>query len=811
MGHHAVGALRVDLLRAASAPYPASALVAGAEVPDGWIFAAEDGTVYRAPHFLGPLRVIGAVPARAQALSAAPGELRGVQSHGQAVFYADTGDTWVVDELGEARKLSLAHVLSGAFLDPRTGLFLVEGGALMVTHDGGAHFEPVALDGVVPTAVAWVHEALVVYSTEATYRWVDGRLLRADDMPGLEVWRDADREVRPVLGRREAGLTLPTSPDAAARFDRSRYAVIEDDHLSVRDLNTGLEDIHEGLPGSACRLYESATGLKAVCTVASTERVLFTRETGGRWRPLRDERNHEPIGELVFDLQTPLWAASGPCETRDPAPDPRALCVVSRDARGQTVQVTRQLPFDARPVSASHGAVLVTEYAAGADGVRAALVRGDAVTTFVLPTRGAMALTARLSAQHVVVDAPLADGAVGLMVGALDADGSVRFAAQPALTGARLVAVGAEASVAVNATGVPRFFHLRTGRSTLSSPVAGSPTVLGFDPSSTGYCVGPRCRLGEAEFVFGAAGQPPLVARASAIAAPTLAREVTLDCAPGRASATASGAPSMRVAEAARDRWQNGEVTVEFGGQPPVTQRLAVPPRLPGASLDRRRALDPRVSALALLRRDERGFDAVLASPGFIRHIAGLEGATEATLLPFAPGHLGLLFSQRREGVYYTSLLRFDSALGAPLGRRKAVYGARFGLPGAGVYGARDVLMHLDAIDAAHLATPEGETVLQLRLDPQRPCGEAQAEGEVFRQRAAITVLLGDARLASGHDGGADSAVEVWQVRGAEACLAGFVLGPETARWTLRRVGSSFEGVAVVNGQPQPVQCQLSR
>ncbi len=121
------GAVRVEDGHAASAPWPAAAIAAVAHVENAWLFACEDGSLYRAPTFTGRLTSIGGLSSRVAPLES-DGAVAAVRPRSEGgLFIVDAQrDAWAVDASGHARKLPLTRVRHGVFASPTEAFAVVE-------------------------------------------------------------------------------------------------------------------------------------------------------------------------------------------------------------------------------------------------------------------------------------------------------------------------------------------------------------------------------------------------------------------------------------------------------------------------------------------------------------------------------------------------------------------------------------------------------------------------------------------------------------------------------------------------------------
>ncbi|MCC7537378.1 MAG: hypothetical protein IT379_14240 [Deltaproteobacteria bacterium] len=186
--------------------------VVAASRQDGvWWFLGSDGTLWRAPSFLGRPQRAGRIELR----GAVPA---GTSNEGILVVHpAPVGDLYRV-RAGVARRiggLPQGGVVGGAFLDARRGVAVLDGGVLARTDDGGATWAPLRIrDEVVGVhAIGDSYRVLFRGDTrrlrlahDGTTHDLDRELARTDTMSPFDALRVvADLEL-PASGHATAGL-----------------------------------------------------------------------------------------------------------------------------------------------------------------------------------------------------------------------------------------------------------------------------------------------------------------------------------------------------------------------------------------------------------------------------------------------------------------------------------------------------------------------------------------------------------------------------------------------------------------------------
>lgn len=239
---------------------------------------------------------------------------------------------------------------------------------------------------------------------------------------------------------------------------------------------------HEA-PGSACTLHRAWLGTRAVCTHAGWARAVFAEDRD--WSVVRDELHAQPMGDVVFDDRTPLWAVGAAC-AETPAPQGNLACVYRAD--GAMFGVT--LPFDGSPVAAHNGAVLFVEALRESPTSDAAIWRGGRLRRVTLPAPPAAARAASWTRDAIT----MIDGNTLLRVWLRD-DRPRSALRLRAPEGARAL-VTSDATVFALARS--RAWRL-LGERWVPQPIAWEGRRESRDLSEgQGYCAGPWCRLSDA-------------------------------------------------------------------------------------------------------------------------------------------------------------------------------------------------------------------------------------------------------------------------------------------------------------------------
>lgn len=492
------GALRFTEAAVAPAPWPATRIAATARRGDAWLFASEDGTVYRAERFDGPLRVVAELPTPLVA-AFTPGyhALRGVHSLG-ALFAVDLRRrAHAVTLDGRARPLNLERVITGAFGAERVAFAVTEPGVLRVSEDGGEHFRAVRAPSGIPLRVNVVDGETFISTTGGVYRWRAEGMTPVDPAPSRDGWVNTSRTSRVMVNTfAMRGFRLPPEPERMVAHRDGSVTGVADQTLVTVDPTRGREIRREAAPGTQCVARSSGAGERYVCRHDGWAQAVFARTTAG-WATLRDEARAEPMGPAVFDDKGAAWAVSAPC-AQHPERDPHLVCAYGNDGARRELRA----PFPAEVVAMHEGAILAIDTATSrsAGPTRAAIFRGAESFEVSLPMSAAAARSARwegTSLQFWEAPSP-AHPRLTLVLGALQGremtwrtvdapDGTTRGLHGP---GDVELAIGATAAALWQSTHGGPFRRM-------PSPVRGAGEALPIEAAEPAYCHGPWCRLGE--------------------------------------------------------------------------------------------------------------------------------------------------------------------------------------------------------------------------------------------------------------------------------------------------------------------------
>lgn len=751
-----VGALRVEGALRAGAPYPASPLAACAETADGWRFAAQDGTLYAAPTFTGPLRVIGVLPAAL----AAPTSARFALGAGALVAVDVNHRARWVDADGGVREVPAAHALAALALDARTGLVVDGARGVVFVRDGGRTIEPVApAPAGIALSVAMVNGRVVLRTTAGRFAWRDGAFARDPDAPDPASARDGDAEIERALPPHErAPLPLPREPERAVARTDGMIDVLRGDEVLRYDPRTLRVLRRAEAPGSACALYRARLGTRAVCTHEGWARAVFAEERG--WAAIRDELHAEPMGALAFDDVTPAWAVGAPC-TQRPTADASAACVYRAD--GQRAEVA--LPFDGAPVAMHAGAVLFAEALRDASTTAAALWRDGALTAVQLPVPPAAARAARWEGDALT----MVDG-VTLLRARIDRAGRVTVTRADAPVGARAIVRGDGVAFAVGREGAWRL----QGDRFVSTPIALQGSAIALDlAAGDGWCAGPWCRLSDALWWSGAGARgAAALSHASANALPVDEESAR---GPWRCEVTEAGAGvdiDRGVAVDGRSmevtRGPSGLAFLWHGAE--GASRGAVPGIAAGPLLAMGVPGEGPPAGMVV----DRAFQRVVAVPG---HVVALpdrvEGHTDLTRVSDA--RLVARTLTERDGALEVDLFSLDAATGAVVARRRLVLGAAMAdvSPGA-MAGAPGLWMRAGA--ALTFIPAEGEGAWQtvpISLERNVICADGAAGTGAVHVRTHVRGLRGDTWMADWREWTLDEVLRVGPGGSCVASIAG--------------------------------------
>jgi hypothetical protein len=497
------GALRFTDSVVAPAPWPSTNLAATARDGERWLFASDDGTVYRAGSFDGPLTVVAELPTRLMsAFVPLHHTVRGVHSQGRLFALDVHRRAYAVSFDGAVRTLPLERVITGAFMDERLVLAVTEPGTLRVSDDGGEHFRAVRVPTGVPLRVNLENGRLLVTTTGGTYRWRAEGLEIIDPQPDREAWvyapRSARMRVRDFILR---AFQLPPEAHKVAANRDGTLALVTNDGLLTIDPRARRMLRRDALPGSNCVVYSSGAGLRLACTHESWAQALFAPIAGSggatSWATLRDEARAEPMGPVVFDDTSGAWAVSAPC-AQMPERDPHRVCVYEADGSRHELRA----PFAAEVVAMHDGAALAIDVQTSRAGgpTRAVLHRGAETREVTLPMSAAAARSIRwdgatLHAWELTsADPPR----LTLKVGAYAA-GVLAWRDVPAPADTRAGVHGphgAEFAVGDSAAALWRSVRGSDFRP-LAPPVKGHGATFTIGHETPSYCVGAWCRFGD--------------------------------------------------------------------------------------------------------------------------------------------------------------------------------------------------------------------------------------------------------------------------------------------------------------------------
>lgn len=542
------GALRFTERAVAPGPWPATRIAVTARRGDTWLFASEDGSVYRAERFDAPLRVIAALPFPLIAAHT-PGyhHVRGVHSLG-TLFAVDVyRRAHAVAFDGRVYPLGLERVITGAFGAERLALAVTEPGVLRVSEDGGATFRAVRAPSGIPFRVHVVEGEVFVTTTGGVYRWQSGAMTSVIPPPSQEAWVSTTRAGRVLVNTfANQGFRLPPEPGRAF-FERDGSVTgIADDTLVTIDPVRSRELRREPAPGSECRGYATSVGPRLVCRHDGQAMAVFAKGPSG-WRIVRDEARSEPMGPVAFDETGNVWAVSAPC-TQRPERDPQRLCVyMGDDARREF-----RAPFPVEVVAVHDGAVLAVDTSdpASQGPTRAMLFRGGEGEHLSLPASTAAARGLRFSRGKIMLWEPPSSShpRLTLVVGEPSGRSFVWRTIEAPVGASRGVHGPGGIELAVGATAAQVWQSVGGGPfRRLPAPVLGAGETLAIAPTEPLRCLGSYCQLGEDLTV---AYRPAPVALALARRSP-----------PG-------SSPAPRLAEEQR------RIVCQFGARSPALEML---------------------------------------------------------------------------------------------------------------------------------------------------------------------------------------------------------------------------------------------
>jgi hypothetical protein len=250
-----------------------------------WYFASEDGAVFRAEGFLGPLVPLGGT-------GGLPIEA-GFVSTGRLAVRTPDGRLWFGgpdDRFEPARLPGEGRLIDAGFVDRDFGVVVLEPGGVWRTTDGGAHFDPVDLGA---------------HATHTIYPQADGVVLATTD--GLRFLGPSGAAV-PFHGVLDRGdLALPSESARAVEESRwsehplgyasllsapgvqvladGRIARMEGQDVVIRGREGTLARLE--LPARGCGLRAWGERVLAWCRTEAFETTLQISDGEHPWRELR--------------------------------------------------------------------------------------------------------------------------------------------------------------------------------------------------------------------------------------------------------------------------------------------------------------------------------------------------------------------------------------------------------------------------------------------------------------------------------------------------------------------------------------------
>ncbi|MCC6527546.1 MAG: hypothetical protein IT373_33170 [Polyangiaceae bacterium] len=261
----------------------ATPIVGATRVASGWLFAAADGAVGRAPEVLGPLERLGG-PAEAVAVALLGSGRAGLVTASGALYTSDGSADFARAPLPQG-----VRATGGAFADARHGVVLAEGGAAYATTDGGASFAPLPLGLEAAWRVDLAGRALVVTTTAGAHVVTEAGAL-APVPPGLvadtgvswlppaplhhgpgRAFFPRARELEVVASRwarfPASAALAGAAPDGVLHDGRVVHS--EPGELVLLDPATGARatlPLGEGMPADrSCSIHRFGAGLVAAC------------------------------------------------------------------------------------------------------------------------------------------------------------------------------------------------------------------------------------------------------------------------------------------------------------------------------------------------------------------------------------------------------------------------------------------------------------------------------------------------------------------------------------------------------------------
>jgi hypothetical protein len=271
--------------------------IAAAVRADGeWLFAGNDGALYRAPFFTAPLERVGATDGSPI--------VRGFASTGRLLARDARARLWIGSRAGFSLWTPPDHssVLDAGFASARFGVVVLSPGRALLTRDGGAHWAPAPLASRAIASVALLDDGFVAYGPDGAVRLrADGP---AEPFSGIAPPWDAtvpnSTEVRAIAAPDLPGAQVARLTAGAIVLDPSLLftSTAERFGATVRRLDAFGDDPQawQGAqpparfdgPGMHCRYFPWAGRLLAFCKdpLAQYRLVLFTGNGIEPWTPL---------------------------------------------------------------------------------------------------------------------------------------------------------------------------------------------------------------------------------------------------------------------------------------------------------------------------------------------------------------------------------------------------------------------------------------------------------------------------------------------------------------------------------------------
>ena len=275
---------------------PADEIVSAVPLAHGWLFVTAEAQLLGADSFLGPLRRLGQMDWDRSLVR----DNKGLMAHGRAVFIRSDGETFSSDGSAPfAPVLGVPERLpsSIAFMDASHGAAVTASGQLVRSDDGGASWQPVALDGDGAFGVGIATDGRI---------WVDtsrGRLVMGSD-GGLAPGGDAQPEalVREEFGPRLHAMLNRAAPAAYPSLVVHAFAAIRLADGSVLHQGDGVWEVSDPY-GSTLRTVPFRAPAEVCVPVA--------------WGPVVGLKCfRDPVAYRVRNL-TELTAVSAPGPTYD--------------------------------------------------------------------------------------------------------------------------------------------------------------------------------------------------------------------------------------------------------------------------------------------------------------------------------------------------------------------------------------------------------------------------------------------------------------------------------------------------------------